>query len=247
MKKVLELVENKKQKFAQLELFQYMQDKSIDPRQRLAWAPCATPLIMSFAHLNKYDFRKEGTNDPIQKIINNHTYEDDHHWIWWLEDLEKLGLNHVMKFSDSVRFLWGDETDKTRQVCHKIALYTFRQEPIVVLAAIEAIEATGNVAFTLTSEVVKELQEKTKKRYLYFGEHHFYLETGHATGTKDVAQVLESIVITDEQKVKAFEVVEKVFEVFTESVNEMMTYAKNHPVSEFSNSSDNVHKTMLSV
>ncbi|PAX52066.1 hypothetical protein [Brunnivagina elsteri] len=243
MKEVLELVEKRKQEFSQLSLFKYMQDKSIEPRQRLAWAPCVTPFAMGFGQLNKYDFRKEPTDDPIQKIINNHTYEDDHHWIWLLEDLEKLGFNHIMKFSDSMKFYWGEETYHTRQVCHKIALYTFREEPIIVLAAIEAIEATGNIALALTSEVTKELQQK----YLYFGQHHFNVETGHATGTIDVAQVLERIIMTDKQKVRAFEVVEKVFEVFTESVNEMMTYAKKHPVSESSNTSDTFNKARLSV
>ena len=36
MKEVLELIEKRKQEFAQLSLFKFMQDKSIDPIQRLA-------------------------------------------------------------------------------------------------------------------------------------------------------------------------------------------------------------------
>jgi hypothetical protein len=234
MKEVLELIEKRNQEFAQLPLFKYMQDKSIEPRQRLAWAPCVTPFAMSFSQLNQYDFRKEPTDDPIQKIINNHTYEDDHHWIWLLEDLEKLGLNPVMKFSDSMKFYLGDETYNARQVCHKIALYTFREEPIIVLAAIEAIEATGNIVVISTSEVTKELQQKTQETYLYFGQLHFHVETGHAERTQDVKQIIESIVITDEQKAKAFDIVEKVFDLCTELVNELMIYAYKHPVDKLS-------------
>lgn len=228
MKEVLALVEKRKQEFAQLPLFQFLQDKSIDPRQRLAWAPCVAPFAMGFGQLNRYDLRKEPTDDPIQKLINRHTYEDDHHWVWFLEDLETLGLNHSMKFSDAMRFFWGEETYKTRQVCHQIALYTFRSEPIIVLAAIEAIEATGNVALALTAQVAQELQEITKQKYRYFSRHHFSVETGHATGTNDVVQFLERIQLTQEQKAKAFEVVEKVFQVFTEATNEMMAYAEKH-------------------
>jgi hypothetical protein len=230
MKEVLALVEKRKQEFAQLPLFRFMQDKSIDPRQRLAWTPCAVPLIMGFGELNRYDLRKEPTNNPIQKLINRHTYEDDHHWLWFLEDLEKLGFNHSMNFSDAIRFLWGEETCKTRQVCHQIALYTFRAEPIVVLAVIEVMEATGNVAFALTGQVAQELQEITKQNYRYFGQYHFCMETGHLTGTDNVEQFLENIQLTHEQRAKAFEVVEKVFEVFTEATNEMMAYAENHPM-----------------
>ncbi|WP_017318693.1 hypothetical protein [Mastigocladopsis repens] len=230
MKEVLALVEKRKQEFAQLPFFKFLQDKSIDPRQRLAWAPCATPLVMGFGQLNRYDLRKERTDEPIQELINRHTYEDDHHWVWFLEDLEKLGFDHSMKFSDAMRFLWGKETYKTRQVCHQIALHTFRSEPIVVLAAIEALEATGNVAFTLTAQVAQELQQMTNQKYRYFGQYHFCVEIGHVTGTDDIEKLLESIQLTEEQKAKAFEVVEKVFEVFTEAVNEMMAYAEKHSI-----------------
>lgn len=228
MKEVLALIEKRKQEFAQLPLFQFLQDKSIDPRQRLIWAPCAAPLAMSFRHLNKYDLRKEPTDDPIQEIINRHTYEDDHHWVWFLEDLEKLGFDDSIRFSDAIKFLWGKETYKTRQICHQIALHTFRAEPIVVLAAIEAIEATGNVASAMTAQVAQELEQITQQKYRYFGEHHLCVETGHITGTDNVEQFLENIQLTHEQRAKAFEVVEKVFEVFTEATNEMMAYAEKH-------------------
>jgi hypothetical protein len=232
MKEVLAFIEKKKQDFSQLRLFKYLENKSIDPKQRLAWAPCVTPFAMSFGQLNKYDLRKVPTDDPIQKLINKHTYEDDHHWEWFLEDLEKLGLNHSMKFSDAMRFFWGEETYKTRQVCHQIALYTFQAEPVVVLAALEAIEATGNVVLALTAQVAKELQQTTKQSYLYFGQHHFRVETGHTTGTKDVEQFLKKIQLTEEQQAKAFRVVEKVFEVFTEAVDEMMAYVEKHSLKE---------------
>jgi len=230
MKEVLEFIEDKQQEFAQLPLFQYMQDKSISPLQRLAWAPCATPFAIGFGHLNKYDLRKEPTIDPLQQIINNHTYEDDHHWIWLLEDLKKLGFDKQMKFSDAIKFYWGDETYNTRQVCHQIALHTFQEEPIIVLAAIEAIEATGNVALAITTEVTNELQKLTQTKYRYFGQHHFCVETGHATGTDEVEHILENIQLTDAQRSKAFKIVETVFELFSKAVQEMIVYAKNHPV-----------------
>ncbi|KAB8319208.1 iron-containing redox enzyme family protein [Tolypothrix campylonemoides VB511288] len=228
MKEVLALIEKRKQEFAQLPLFQFLQNKSIDPRKRLAWAPCVTPIAMSFEDLLKYDFRKEPTDDPIQELINKHTEEEDNHWMWFLEDLEKLGFDYLMKFSDSMRFYWGEETYKTRQVCHQIALHTFRSEPIVVLAAMEAIEATANVAFALTAQVAQELQQITKQKYRFFGQYHVGVESAHTVLTNDAKQFLESIQLTQEQRAKAFEVVEKVFEVFTEATNEMRTYAEKH-------------------
>ena len=232
MKEVLTFIEQKKQEFAQLPLFEFMQDKSIEPRQRLAFAPCLAPFAMNFADLNKYVLREEPATSKVQEIINKHTYEDDHHWMWFLEDIEKLGFNYSFKFSDYLKFMWSEETKKTRQVCNQLALYTFQADPILKLVVVEAIEATGNVVLFETAQVAKELQQITKQRYRYFGEYHFLVETGHATGTSDIEQFIESIELTEDTRKKAFELVEKVFEVFTESINEFLEYVKTHKISQ---------------
>jgi len=62
MKEVIALIKKRKQEFAKLPLFQFLQDKSIEPRERLAWVSFLTPLAMGFGKLNKYDFRKEPIN-----------------------------------------------------------------------------------------------------------------------------------------------------------------------------------------
>jgi len=222
MKEVLAHIVKKKREFAKLPLFEYMRDTSIDPKQRLSWAPFLAPFVMDFRDLNKYDLRKESTTDVIQELINRHTYEDESHWIWFLEDLEKLELNESMKLTQSMKFLWGKETYRVRQVCHQIALHTFDKEPIVVLAGIEAIEETGNVTFDITSQVVEELNQITKKSYSYFGRKHLNMENGHAMGTDNIQNILHEIVLTDEQKAKSLDLVEKVFELFTSAINELM-------------------------
>lgn len=102
MKNILALIEEKQQVYAQLPFFQFLQDESIEPIQRLAFAPCAAPFIMSFSDLCKYALRQEPTNDKIQAILNQHTYEDDFHWQWFLEDLEKFGLNASLQLNDSL-------------------------------------------------------------------------------------------------------------------------------------------------
>src|SRR5689334_10512837 len=111
MKEVLAFIESQKQEFAQLELFKFLKDKSIDPRQRLAFAPCITPFVMNIWEVNKYFFREEPTNDPIQALINVHSYEDDHHFIWYYEDMEKLGFNKSMKYLDVLKFIWGPQNE----------------------------------------------------------------------------------------------------------------------------------------
>ncbi|NJM22834.1 MAG: hypothetical protein HC907_31070 [Richelia sp. SM1_7_0] len=98
MKEVLAHIEKKKQEFAKLEFFEFLEDKSIPPRQRLGFAPCFTPFVMGFGELNQYVWRDEPTNDPIQAIINQHTYEDDDHWIWFFRGFGEVRFRYVIEF-----------------------------------------------------------------------------------------------------------------------------------------------------
>lgn len=225
---ILDVVETKKAEFAQAPLFEFMQDSSISPLQRLGFSPCIAHFIMSFGDLNKYVFRDESSNDRVQNLINEHTYEDDHHWHWFLRDLQVLGFDQPKSFVETLRFLWGNETCRTRQLSYQLSACTLNADPIVKLAAIEAIEATGNVLFSHTTRVVQELRSITQQDYIYFGQFHLTVETGHAVGDDNTELELASIALSSETKQQALEVVDHVFELFTAWLDEMLTYAKNH-------------------
>ncbi|MGF1675190.1 MAG: hypothetical protein ACFCUV_16115 [Rivularia sp. (in: cyanobacteria)] len=229
MKEVLELIEQKKQEFAQLEFFQFLRDRSIDPRQRLVWVPCVIPLIMSVKDLNNCILRDEPTTDPIQKIINFHTHEDGRHWKWFLTDLERLGLDSSLQLTDTLRFLWGEETQTARLLAYKLVAYTFNASPAIKLVATEIIEATGIVAFSAFAEVGQELEQITQKRHRYFSASHLAVETGHVFSAVDnMEQLLENIQLTDDEKVKAIYIVNTVYKTFSELTNYLMKYAQNN-------------------
>ena len=230
MKEVFILIEKRKQEFSQLPLFEYLQDKSIDPRQKLAFAPCLSPLVMGFAELCKYVFREEPTNNTIQALINKHTYEEQKHWEWLIEDIQKLGLDKSLTFTDALSFMWGEETQKTRQVCPKIERYIFKSDPLPRLVAMEVAEAAANVFFSFTSPVIAELKLITKKQYRYFGGHHVEMENQHNLTTHDVVHFFEEIQLIDETRQELIELVDILFEAFTESMEELLVYAQKHKV-----------------
>jgi hypothetical protein len=230
MKSVLDFIEEQKQEFTQLPFFQFMRDKNIDPRQRLSWAPWISPIIMNFADLNKYVLRQEPATDKIQEFINLHTYEDDHHWIWFLEDLEKLGFNPLLKYTEMLRFVWSKNTEKSRFICNKIGrLFESQSDTLLKLVITEAIEATGYVFLFSTSEVSKQLQPITKVNYRYFGPTHLEVETTHSTGTSEFREFIRSLELTEEVRQQAFELVEQVFKLFTEVVQELMENVTSPP------------------
>ena len=80
---------------------------------------------MAAKDLNSCVFREETTNNPIQKLINFHTREDGRHWKWFLSDLEKLELDPLLRFTDTLRFIWGEETEKARLLAYTLVAGTF--------------------------------------------------------------------------------------------------------------------------
>ncbi|MBD2386495.1 hypothetical protein [Cylindrospermum sp. FACHB-282] len=230
MQEVLVYIENKKQEFAQLPLFDFMQDQTINPRQRLSFAPCMAHYIMSFGDLNKYVFRANESTDVLQMIINKHTIEDSKHWPWFLIDLEQLGFNPNWNFTQSLRFIWSEETKITRQIAYQVAAYTLQADPVIKLAAIEALEAMGHVFLLETASIVCELQAITKKQYIYFGDTHLKVETGHTITSQEEETFLTEISLTASQRQQALDVVTKIFKIFSEWTNELLDYAQKHPL-----------------
>ncbi|WP_335199387.1 hypothetical protein [Nostoc sp.] len=232
MQQLLALIEEKKQEYAQLPLFNFMRDKSINARQRLVWAPCAAHFIMNFGELNKCFLRVEPTKDPIQVLINKHTYEDDHHWLWFLEDLKNLELDKSLKFSDALKFLWSEETKNARWLNYQLYRYTSNATPIQKIVIIEVLEATGNIMFSNAAEVGREIKAITQKPCRYFADFHLNVETGHIMGTSGIEQFLQDIQLSEESRQEAFELVENLFTVFTQFTNELLVYAKTHQIEQ---------------
>ncbi|BAY82034.1 hypothetical protein NIES267_15120 [Calothrix parasitica NIES-267] len=240
MQEVFALIEKSKKEFTNLELFEYMQDKSITPSKRLSFAPCMTHFIMSFGDLNKYVFKEAQPVTKLQHIINEHANEDEEHWRWFVTDLEKLNCDPIQNFSKALKSIWSEETKITRQISYYVAGYTLTAEPIIKIAAIEALEAVGNVFFCVSSQVASELNKITRKDYLYFGESHLKLETGHTVGTPEAEDFLAKIQLTDSQRQQAFEIVEKIFQIFTEWTYELLAYAQKYGVESIENQAEAV-------
>lgn len=226
------LIEEKQQVFSRLPLFEFMQDETIDPVKRLAFAPCAAPFIMSFTDLCKYVFRQEPTDDKIQEILNRHTYEDDFHWQWYIADLEKLGFNCSLTFNDSLTFLWGDETKASRFLTHELYTRIVRANVVEKLMILEAMEATADVFLSYTKKITRELQLSTGREYQYFGSSHGEAEQNHNTRSDSVREFIQNISISAETRQNIIQLVEEVFELFTQWSDRLLTYAQNYQVSQ---------------
>lgn len=227
MKEVLTFIQDNQRSFSRLPLFSFLRNTEISPRDRLNFGPSFAVFAMNFKDLNTYILSKKcSEKDKIQRMINQHAKEDAQHWEWILEDFDKLGFNYKLNTNDALRLFWGPKTEASRQHFYQMAQLIHESEPVFMLVIIEAIEATGNAFFDALTGVAQELQGTTGEDYRYYGKFHLSVETGHAMGTADVENILDSICLTEEENEKAFVLVEKIFSGFAELLNEYHAYAK---------------------
>jgi hypothetical protein len=234
MQNMLVLVSQKQQAFARLPFFEFLRSPQVDPRDRLAFAPCFAPFVMGFAELNRHVWRVEPTDDPIQLMLNQHTYEDDSHWQWFLEDLQKLGFDLHLPLSQALEFLWSDATQVSRHMIYELYRHTCSASPLQKLITIEAVEATADVFLTATDAAISDLKAQTANKYRYFGEQHLKVDTNHTMHDAETSAWIEQLTLTPEQRADAIARIEIVFDLFTEFYDVLLKYAQTPSISVFS-------------
>jgi len=229
MQAIFDLIKQKTIELDQAPILQFVRDRSIDPRQRFSFAPIMAAWAFGFADINKFVLRDEGSQDPIQKVINTHTQEDDHHWGMYLRDMRTLGMNDATDFCSVIRLLWSDEAKKTRQTVYGLISLIAAATPKLRLVIVEAIEAAGNTGLKGFVQAAEEFREATGEKLVYFGDMHLDLESGHAMGTEDVEDKLQELTLTPEEEQQARTAIAKVFQLVSDMGDEYLAYAKKHP------------------
>lgn len=213
MKTVLDYIELKRKNFEGIAFFKdVLCNTTLTGEQRLCWAPMFVPFVMGYADLNKYVFRDESvTNDPIQKEINKHTYEEDSHYRWLLADLQTLNLNPQLSMSDCTGVLWSDEFSESRILILRIAqLAATQSETYQRFVVIEAIEAMSITFFRNCVGIKTAAGEECQ----FFGEKHYKAEANHDIHHDKDGFCASAMELTTEQQVIAKEIVDEVFELF---------------------------------
>lgn len=225
MKHVLNKILDKKQNYANLPLFQFMRDSSLPEEERIGFYPCMAHFILSFGDINKYMLREEPATSVYQQRVNIHTYEDDHHWPWYLEDFTKLGFDRLCSPTSWMQFLWSDETRQNRILTYRLAALISSANAVERIAIIEAIEETGNVLFSTMLSLAKAIEARRGIELRYCGEFHFGLESGHSVGS-DRVEIAE-IPLDESSQARCLSLIDEVFALFETWTNELLHFAKH--------------------
>jgi hypothetical protein len=227
MKEVFDHISKKSLEYAQNPMFVYLRDSRIDSRKRLEFVPWISHFVMTFADLYNGFLVEEPASDRLQELVNTHLHEESSHWKWFLTDLETMGLNPVMKFTDALRLLWGAETMKTRRLAYGVCQLSAHLSSLEKLVLVHAIEATGRVALEALVPVGVEFGAASGRKLVYFGQHHLDTERGHTVEEESTRLFLEQIAITPSQLNGLNALVDEVFERFGTFADEAFERASN--------------------
>lgn len=229
MKRILSHISACSERFAEEPMFRYLRDKSIDPKQRLSFMPMMAHFVFSFMDFNKYILRNEALNTPLQRLINVHTYEDATHWPWWIRDMKSAGLDKTCTFTGAMLFTWSEATRRSRVLTYDLIAIAARATPHQLLAIVETVESTGYRFQSTTAEVCREIDNNP---FVYLGNKHLEVESGHFMGTDEAVNYLEGIELSDQEFEETLALVDRLFRAFTDFVAEMYDWVLSHDVHE---------------
>ena len=227
MSRVLDYIDRKREDIAQLPFLLFVQDRSIDPRQRLGFAPCLAPLAMGFSDFMALGLRDASSKDELQQVLNKHTQVDDRHWEFFVHDLKALGFTEQgINLSEAVLFLWGAHCVKTRQLTYALMGMTRKASPIMRLVILQSIEVISDTGFRLFREVGTEFTQKTGQMLMYFGQHHQDVEDEHEEmGAISIRSMISSYPWTPAEEAQALALADETSACYMAAAEDLVAYA----------------------
>jgi hypothetical protein len=222
MKEVIDYIETKRLQFERHPFFtELLDNENLSGEQRLAWGPGTVPFIMGYSDLNKQVFRNEANDeDPVQHDLNMHTYEEDFHWQWMLDDMEVLNANPKLSFSDAVRLIWSPDFRVSREVPLRLTSLVRTTDTHGVFAIVEAIEAVSVTMF----QHCQGIRLSNGQECQFFGTKHYLAESGHGIKSAD-CKTAQEIRLTEEARETCRALVDRVFDLFSNWLDSLCSFA----------------------
>lgn len=234
MKNMLEYIDKKNEEFGQRKIFAWLKDPKVKPEERFSFAPYMAHFVFSFMDINRFILRDINDSDDLQKLVNIHTNEDSHHWPWYLEDIKRMKLDKLQNFTDTLYFLWGDHGIKSRMITYEMAAIARQLNTKEKIILVEVIEKTGNIFLGCTAQACKDAGQENNM--LYYGANHLASETGHTMGTDDIESLLFEIVFSEEEAAAGIQLIDRIFGLYHDFVDEMHEFAINNSYQELMSS-----------
>jgi hypothetical protein len=229
MRRILAHIRTGTDHAVQAPLFRYLRDESIDPEQRICFMPMMAHFVFSFMDVNKYILRNEALDTPHQRLVNIHSYEDATHWPWWVRDMKAAGLDKTCSFTDAMLFTWSEATRRSRMLTYDFIAIAAQATPTQLLAIVETVESTGYAFLSTTAEVCSKISGNP---YVYYGNKHSNVESGHHMGTENALSYLENIELSDEDFESTKALVDRLYRSYAAFGDELYDWIRSHDLGE---------------
>lgn len=182
---VISVLEQRRQEISEHQFIKMMKNESIPLEKRMSFVPYWTFYAMMFADILDSWIRIDNPKTELEERINAFVEEDDFHYNFFLNDVEKvLGytLDRFGSYAAVLRHIWGDESKAVRQLQYSwIACAKKYDDPMVVLATFEAMEAGLKDFFEAGYKYFykPDNEDEGLKSLQYLGRAHVELEINH--------------------------------------------------------------------
>lgn len=209
------IIREEKSKFAQHPFFSapVIPEKPI--AESLYFLPRIAFFIMSFSDLNKFILPFKPPQNALEIAVNEHAKEDSHHWSWYLEDLQSLGMNTPQNLTDTLTWLWSPQMEANRKLTYNLVEMIANQPAKIRLVIIEAIEATGRVLFLYLNQIAQHSPVKLT----YCGELHLSHESGHTMGSD--AELIDTLCYSEREHDISIDLIRRTFSLFYRFIDEV--------------------------
>lgn len=183
MKEVVQFIQGRADEQERNPFIQWLDDDTVPARDRLSkWLKNGSFFIMCFKDFNSLVLRypdEEAERDERKKAINAHADQDATHWAWYLNDIRTLGLDDELRFTDTLKFIWGDHIETQRRAIYRFChLAAKAEDPVLRYCLIKSIESFGQIIFGRVTKVSEIFLKETDIRLRYLGQHHLDAEKG---------------------------------------------------------------------
>jgi hypothetical protein len=215
MQHVFTMIDEEKSELGKHELIEWISTTE----QPLTFTPAMTFFVLGFRDVLSY-LKRTNPKDIWDHSINIHCEEDANHWLWFIEDLQKIGVKESAwgnDFSELLTTTWSEAGYASRDMVYSLVHYAkINSDPFVSLALIESLEAAFAVFInTLMPQIEKRGWQNDLR---YFGSRHHEDESNHALGTwigeGAVDSDLKKVILSDSQKAEANFIIKETFKKF---------------------------------
>jgi hypothetical protein len=221
MKRVFEHLDKRSRELACEPLFGYLRGVDVGPYERLRFVPWAAYLVMTIGDLYRSFLITGQPQDQYERLAERNMAEEAVHCNWYITDLRRLGLDPTMRFTDALRFLWGEATVKTRNVGYGICQLSAELHSMHRLVMVYAIEATSRVMLEALMPAGVEIEGNTDCPLAYLGRRHFQAEREHTLEDEGVQAGLRAVALDEETRAQLITVVDRIFSLFSGFVDNL--------------------------